>query len=155
MVAVEDNWNATFFCGSCAVIRRSALEEIGGFAVETVTEDAHTALKMQRLGWGSAFLSIPQEGNAWQAKLEMQHGVEIAKTLLPLQATAKQRVIDAENLCHATRPAGTLNDMQAQTFCCQTGRAGAQPFCRSRWLPVWQQNVWACISFSVPAGRVA
>ncbi|WNK58023.1 UDP-forming cellulose synthase catalytic subunit [Pantoea agglomerans] len=55
----NDNWNATFFCGSCAVIRRSALEEIGGFAVETVTEDAHTALKMQRLGWGSAFLSIP------------------------------------------------------------------------------------------------
>ncbi|MBP2168908.1 cellulose synthase (UDP-forming) [Erwinia toletana] len=55
----NDNWNATFFCGSCAVIRRAALEEIGGFAVETVTEDAHTALKMQRLGWGSAFLSIP------------------------------------------------------------------------------------------------
>lgn len=55
----NDNWNATFFCGSCAVIRRSALEEIGGFAVETVTEDAHTALKMQRLGWKSAFLAIP------------------------------------------------------------------------------------------------
>ena len=55
----NDNWNATFFCGSCAVIRRSALEEIGGFAVETVTEDAHTALKLQRLGWNSAFLSIP------------------------------------------------------------------------------------------------
>lgn len=55
----NDNWNATFFCGSCAVIRRSALEEIGGFAVETVTEDAHTALKMQRRGWGSAFLAIP------------------------------------------------------------------------------------------------
>ena len=55
----NDNWNATFFCGSCAVIRRSALEEIGGFAVETVTEDAHTALKMQRRGWNSAFLDIP------------------------------------------------------------------------------------------------
>ncbi len=55
----NDNWNATFFCGSCAVIRRSALEEIGGFAVETVTEDAHTALKMQRLGWKSAFLAVP------------------------------------------------------------------------------------------------
>lgn len=55
----NDNWNATFFCGSCAVIRRSALEEIGGFATETVTEDAHTALKMQRLGWKSAFLALP------------------------------------------------------------------------------------------------
>ena len=55
----NDNWNATFFCGSCAVIRRAALEQIGGFAVETVTEDAHTALKFQRLGWKSAFLDIP------------------------------------------------------------------------------------------------
>ncbi|MDU3362399.1 MAG: glycosyltransferase [Klebsiella sp.] len=52
-------WNATFFCGSCAVIRREALAQIGGFAVETVTEDAHTALKFQRLGWKSAFLDIP------------------------------------------------------------------------------------------------
>lgn len=54
----NDMWNATFFCGSCAVIRRTAVNEIGGFAVETVTEDAHTALKMQRLGWNTAFLGI-------------------------------------------------------------------------------------------------
>lgn len=55
----NDYWNATFFCGSCAVIRRSALEQIGGFAVETVTEDAHTALKLQRKGWATAYLGIP------------------------------------------------------------------------------------------------
>ncbi|MBS0849218.1 UDP-forming cellulose synthase catalytic subunit [Citrobacter sp. JGM124] len=55
----NDYWNAAFFCGSCAVIRRSALEETGGFAVETVTEDSHTALKMQRRGWNTAFLGIP------------------------------------------------------------------------------------------------
>ena len=52
----NDNWNACFFCGSCAVIRRRALDEIGGFAVETVTEDAHTALKLQRRGWKTAYL---------------------------------------------------------------------------------------------------
>ncbi|XNM61912.1 glycosyltransferase family 2 protein [Escherichia coli] len=34
----------TFFCGSCAVIRRKPLDEIGGIAVETVTEDAQTSL---------------------------------------------------------------------------------------------------------------
>ncbi|QTF09465.1 UDP-forming cellulose synthase catalytic subunit [Brenneria izadpanahii] len=55
----NDNWDATSFSGSCAVIRRSALEEIGGFAVETVTEDAHTSLKLQRRGWHAAFLAIP------------------------------------------------------------------------------------------------
>ena len=56
----NDLWNATFFCGSCAVIRRSALEEIGGIAVETVTEDAHTSLRLQRRGWNTAYINIPQ-----------------------------------------------------------------------------------------------
>ena len=55
----NDLWNASFFCGSCAVLRRSALDEIGGIAVETVTEDAHTALRMQRRGWGTAFINVP------------------------------------------------------------------------------------------------
>jgi cellulose synthase (UDP-forming) len=56
----NDFWNATFFCGSCAVLRRSALDEIGGIAVETVTEDAHTSLRMQRNGWNTAYINIPQ-----------------------------------------------------------------------------------------------
>ena len=56
----NDLWNATFFCGSCAVIRRTALEEVGGVAVETVTEDAHTSLKMHKRGWRSAYINVPQ-----------------------------------------------------------------------------------------------
>ena len=56
----NDLWNATFFCGSCAVLKRSVLNEIGGIAVETVTEDAHTALKMHRLGYSTAYLAVPQ-----------------------------------------------------------------------------------------------
>ncbi len=56
----NDFWNATFFCGSCAVLRRSALDEIGGIAVETVTEDAHTSLRMQMRGWNTAYINIPQ-----------------------------------------------------------------------------------------------
>ncbi|WP_370565215.1 UDP-forming cellulose synthase catalytic subunit [Cupriavidus sp. UME77] len=56
----NDLWDATFFCGSCAVIRRAPLLEVGGIAVETVTEDAHTALKLHRKGYGTAYLAIPQ-----------------------------------------------------------------------------------------------
>lgn len=56
----NDMWNASFFCGSCAVIKRSALDEIGGIAVETVTEDAHTSLRLHRLGYTSAYIRIPQ-----------------------------------------------------------------------------------------------
>jgi cellulose synthase (UDP-forming) len=56
----NDFWNATYFCGSCAVLRRSALDEAGGMATDTVTEDAHTSMRMQRLGWNSAYINIPQ-----------------------------------------------------------------------------------------------
>lgn len=56
----NDLWNAAFFCGSCAVLRRTALNQIGGIAVETVTEDAHTSLKMHRMGWHSSYINIPQ-----------------------------------------------------------------------------------------------
>lgn len=56
----NDFWNATFFCGSCAVLRRTALDQIGGIAVETVTEDAHTSLRMQMNGWNTAYINIPQ-----------------------------------------------------------------------------------------------
>jgi cellulose synthase (UDP-forming) len=55
----NDLWNATMFCGSCAVMRRKALDEIGGVAVETVTEDAHTSLRIQRRGWNSALINMP------------------------------------------------------------------------------------------------
>ncbi len=55
----NDFWNAAFFCGSCAVLRREALNSIGGFATQTVTEDAHTALRMHRKGWQSAYLRLP------------------------------------------------------------------------------------------------
>jgi cellulose synthase (UDP-forming) len=56
----NDLWNATSFCGSCAVLRRRALDEIGGLATETVTEDAHTSIRLQKKGWSTAYINIPQ-----------------------------------------------------------------------------------------------
>ena len=56
----NDLWDATFFCGSCAVIRRAALDEVGGIATETVTEDAHTSLRMQKRGWSTGYINIAQ-----------------------------------------------------------------------------------------------
>jgi cellulose synthase catalytic subunit (UDP-forming) len=56
----NDFWNATLFCGSCAVLRRSVLDELGGFAPETLTEDVHTSLRMQMAGWNTAYVNIPQ-----------------------------------------------------------------------------------------------
>jgi len=53
--AGKDCWNSAFFCGSCAVIRRKALDDIGGFATGTVTEDIHTSIRLHKRGWKSVY----------------------------------------------------------------------------------------------------
>ncbi|MBJ3814275.1 UDP-forming cellulose synthase catalytic subunit [Shimwellia pseudoproteus] len=73
----NDMWDATFFCGSCAVIRRGPLDEIGGIAVETVTEDAHTSLRLHRLGYTSAYMRIPQAAGLATESLSAHIGQRI------------------------------------------------------------------------------
>jgi cellulose synthase (UDP-forming) len=73
----NDLWNAAFFCGSCAVLRRSALLEVGGAAVETVTEDAHTSLKMQRLGYNTAYIGVPRAAGLATESLSAHVGQRI------------------------------------------------------------------------------
>ena len=51
----NDFWNAAFFCGSAAVIRKDYVLQIGGIAVETVTEDCHTSLRLHALGYRSVY----------------------------------------------------------------------------------------------------
>lgn len=73
----NDLWNATFFCGSCAIIRREALEQTNGFAGETVTEDAHTALKLQRMGWNTAYLDARLSAGLATERLVLHIGQRI------------------------------------------------------------------------------
>lgn len=54
-----DFWNASFFCGSAAVLRRSHLQRVGGISGQTITEDAETALGLHGLGYKSAYLGRP------------------------------------------------------------------------------------------------
>ena len=54
-----DYWGTAFFCGSAAMLRRSALDEIGGFASETLTEDAETSLHAFSKGYTSVYLDLP------------------------------------------------------------------------------------------------
>jgi cellulose synthase (UDP-forming) len=51
-----DRWGGAFFCGSAAVLRRAALDSVGGFAGETITEDAETALEIHSNGWKSLYV---------------------------------------------------------------------------------------------------
>ncbi|MCM2327888.1 MAG: UDP-forming cellulose synthase catalytic subunit [Lysobacter sp.] len=54
-----DNWNASYFCGSAAVMRRTMLEEIGGVCGQSITEDAETAFELHRRGYRSAYVNKP------------------------------------------------------------------------------------------------
>ncbi|HEY8581002.1 MAG TPA: glycosyltransferase family 2 protein, partial [Beijerinckiaceae bacterium] len=54
-----DKWNGSFFCGSAALLRRSALNTVGGFSGITITEDCETALDLHSQGWTSVFVEKP------------------------------------------------------------------------------------------------
>jgi cellulose synthase (UDP-forming) len=54
-----DKWNGSFFCGSAALLRRSALATVGGFSGITITEDCETALDLHSQGWTSVFVDKP------------------------------------------------------------------------------------------------
>jgi cellulose synthase (UDP-forming) len=51
----KDRHGAAYWCGSAALIRRRALLEIGGVATETIAEDFHTTIRLQRHGWESRY----------------------------------------------------------------------------------------------------
>ena len=70
----NDLWNAAFFCGSCAVIRREALEEVGGVPHVTVTEDCHCSLLMQKRGWHTAYLRLPLAAGLATERLALHIG---------------------------------------------------------------------------------
>ena len=54
-----DFWNASYFCGSAAVLRRSHLMEAGGICGKTITEDAETAFLLHSKGYSSVYVEQP------------------------------------------------------------------------------------------------
>ena len=91
--AGKDRLNSAFFCGSCAVIRRDALADIGGIATGTVTEDIHTSLRLHKHGWRSVY-----------------YGESLAYGLAPSTATAflKQRLRWGQGAMQTWRREGLL-----------------------------------------------
>ena len=47
----KNRWGGAFWCGTSALVRVEALQSVGGVATATVTEDIHTSIRMNRLGW--------------------------------------------------------------------------------------------------------
>lgn len=57
MAASRDAWDVSFCCGSCSVARRKAVEAIGGFPTESITEDLLTTLTMLNKGYKTRYLN--------------------------------------------------------------------------------------------------
>ncbi|TWB43584.1 cellulose synthase (UDP-forming) [Rhizobium sp. ERR 922] len=53
----RDGWDVSFCCGSCSIARRKAIEEIGGFPTESITEDLLTTLSMLNKGYKTRYLN--------------------------------------------------------------------------------------------------
>lgn len=57
MAASRDAWQAAFCCGSCSIMRRQAVDAIGGIPTQSITEDLLTTLVMLRKGYQTIYLN--------------------------------------------------------------------------------------------------
>ena len=55
--AGRDAHNSAFFAGSGGLLRRTPLEDIGGFQTQTITEDIHTSMSLHAQGYKSCYLN--------------------------------------------------------------------------------------------------
>jgi cellulose synthase (UDP-forming) len=53
----RDIWDVSFCCGSCSIARRMAIDAIGGFPTESITEDLLTTLSMLNKGYKTRYLN--------------------------------------------------------------------------------------------------
>ena len=52
----KDGHDAMFCCGTNVLFRRAALEQVGGFPADSVTEDFELSIRMHELGWRSRYV---------------------------------------------------------------------------------------------------
>lgn len=57
VAASRDAWNVSFCCGSCSVLRREAIDAIGGIPTKSITEDLLTTLACLNKGYVTRYLN--------------------------------------------------------------------------------------------------
>jgi len=55
----RDAWGIAFCCGTSSVMRWQAVQDVGGFPTESITEDFMMTLVLRDGGWGTAYLDEP------------------------------------------------------------------------------------------------
>lgn len=105
-----DKWNAAFFCGSAAVLRRTALEQTDGFSGITITEDCETALELHSRGWTSVYVAKPliaglqPETFASFVTQRSRWAQGMAQILLLRRPPFKRGLTFAQRLCYLSSP---------------------------------------------------
>jgi len=59
VLPARNNWNAAYWIGTNALLRRKAIESIGGFPTDCVTEDVLTSMFLHGKGWKSIYIDEP------------------------------------------------------------------------------------------------
>ena len=55
----RDAWGVAFCCGTSSIARWAAIQDVGGFPTESVTEDFMMTLVLRDAGWSTVYLSEP------------------------------------------------------------------------------------------------
>ncbi len=56
MMPSRNEVNAIIFCGTMGIIRKRALDEVGGFAPDQICEDAEVSVRIVAAGWNSLYI---------------------------------------------------------------------------------------------------
>ena len=59
VLPVRNNWNAAYWIGTNTLLRREAIESIGGFPTDCVTEDVLTSMYLHGKGWKTVYVDEP------------------------------------------------------------------------------------------------
>jgi cellulose synthase (UDP-forming) len=99
----RDRWNAAVLCGSCALLRRSALDDIGGFADGTISEDLHTSLRLHKRGWRSVYHNESLAFGLSPSSIEQYLALALRRARGAVQVWRKEGVLFAPGLTLAQR----------------------------------------------------
>lgn len=125
----RDSRNAIICHGSCFIVRRSALEEIGGVPTETITEDWATSIKLQAAGYKlyylnealSAGMSADKSGEFLQQRSRWAQGTlqALFATTNPLKVPGlnwRQRLIHFNGIIYYLGSLSNLFNLVAPLF---------------------------------------
>jgi cellulose synthase (UDP-forming) len=118
----KDSRDAALFCGSCAVLRRSALDAVGGFAAGTATEDLHTSIRLHKRGYRSVYharslaFGLAPPGIVPFLRQRMRRGLGAMQVWRRERIVLSRRLGAAQKLCYLATVLGTFDGWARAVF---------------------------------------